>query len=233
MTQQDKPLSLNELESQVKIITSNKHQKELSLIENLLKVYLEGFNSINSFTLTYDNDVQYAWLLLLTRSFHCMRCATLIMHTGYYGEALSLLRTAFEAWFAAKDCENNPKTLKALLHEQLRLNWGNIAENVKADKLYKSDYKHLSKFTHISRLSLATLREPETNNLKTHPIYDEILFLDCCEMLVRLSILMSELMLCFLLKQSNLKSDSWGNIAEPVIIEARDWLKELRAKYGN
>lgn len=226
--------SLEELEIRVKSITSSKHKKEIVIMTNLMQCYIDGFNLMGSFTLTSDNEIQYAWMLLLAQSFRSMRCALLTMQIGYYGEALSLIRTGIEDLLAAEDCQKTPRTLSALLHDQnLKLNWGNIAENIGVkDKLYERDYKHLSRFTHVCKLSLAIIRDPETHELRSAPAYDEILFLDCCEMFNRNAVMMAEYMLNFLSKQSDTKKNEWLIKANSPIKEAGDWLKNLRTKYG-
>lgn len=234
MTQGESP-SLEELESRVKMTTSSKRKRELTLVVKLLQSYIDGFNLINSFTLTDDNEVQYAWLLLITQSFHSMRCALLSMQIGYYGQAMSLLRIATEDWFACEDCQKNARTLKALLHnEGLKLNYGDMAQNAGAREIvYKGDYHFLSRFTHVCKLSLAIIRNSETNELKTAPAYDEVLFLSCCEMLIRNAIRIAPFMQYFLSKLSNTKVDSWRKVAEPPIKEAADWLREQQQKYGD
>lgn len=230
----DKPPSLEELEAEVKKTTSTKYQRELSLMTNVIQSYIDGFNVIASFTLADDNEVQHAWLLLITQSFRAMRCALLTMHIGYYGEAMSLLRTATEAWLAAEDCKKTPRTLNALLHnEELELKWGNIAENIGAREIvYEGDYHYLCRFTHVCKLSLAILTTPETNELRNAPIYDELLFLICCEMLIRNAIRMAPIMHDFLSKQPSVKLDSWLKTAALSIQEAGDWLEGQENRYG-
>lgn len=227
--------NLVELEAQVKSTTSSKHQREVALVTKLMQSYIDGFNLIDSFTPADDNEVQYAWMLLLTQSFRSMRCALLTMQIGYYGEAMSLLRTTVEDWLAAEDCQRTPRTLEALLHnEKLELNWGNIADNIEAKEIvYKGDYHDLSRFTHVCKSSLAILKDPETYELSSAPAYNEILFLNCCEMLTRNAIRMSEYMLEFLSKQPNSKKNEWLKVAAAPIKEAGDWLRELETKYGH
>jgi len=201
----------------------------------LMQSYIDGFNLMDSFTLTESNEIQYAWLLLLTQSFRSMRCALLTMYIGYYGEAMSLLRIAVEDWLAAEDCQKTPRTIEALLHnKQLQLNWGNIAQSVNARKIvYEGDYKHLSRFTHVSKLSLAVLRDPDINDLRIRPAYDEVLFLSCCEMLIRNAIRMAPFMLSFLSKQADPNlAGSWSKAVELRIQQAGDWLREQQKKYG-
>lgn len=232
---QNKSPSLEELEAEVRALTFKKHKGEIALMVGLMQLYIDGFNLIDSFVVTEDNDIQQAWLRLLTHAFRSMRSALMTMHIGYYGEALSLLRIATEDWFAAEHCEKNSTTLTALLHDEgLKLNWENMAQNIGALKIvYEGDYHYLSRFTHVCKLSLAVLIDPERKELRITPIYDELLFLSCCEMFFRTASRIAAIMLKFLKKQVEFKSDSWLMKAEPIMKQAGNWLRERRKEYGN
>lgn len=229
----DKLPSLNEIEHRVRMTTSSNHECELILMQRLVDIYLGWFNLFSSFTLTEDNEVQYAWLLLITQGFHSMRCALWHMQIGYYGQAMSLLRIATEDWFICEDCQRNERTLKAILHDEtLKLNYSEMAERAGAkDIVYKRDYHYLSRFTHPSRLGLGIIRDPKTNDLRLAPVYDELLFLSCCEMLIRNAIRMTKFMDAFLLILYGTKVNSWRKVALPVIEDAASWLNMQRQKY--
>lgn len=115
---------LKETESDIIRKTSGIHQRGLSIIGRLLNAYLAGFEVIDSFTHTKDNDLQYAWFKLVTRSFNSMRCAYILLERGYYTQALSLLRSVDEDWLMAKDCGKNSPTLDALLNDKGQLGKG-------------------------------------------------------------------------------------------------------------
>ena len=189
--------NLVQVEAKVKQLTTRKHQREIALITELLNIYIKGFNLVTSFQRTEDNDVQYAWLLLIARSYHSMRSAVLLMLSGYYGSALTLLRTVTEDWLVGKDCEHYQPTLEAILYEkykfgdkQLKLRYRDMANRVKVedsvkDIVYPKDYRFQSKFTHTGRLSLEIMRDQKTNELRVAPCYDGLLFYCCCELLIR------------------------------------------------
>jgi len=111
----EKGPSAEEAEVQVKATTVAKHGQELALVEKLLNAYLAGFNKLGKFTLSENNESEYAWLLLTTRSFNSLRCAFDLLKKGYYSQAIMLIRSVFEDWYTAKDCETNSKTRNALL----------------------------------------------------------------------------------------------------------------------
>jgi len=241
----DKIPNMVQLESQVKRTTVRKHQKEISLMAELLNVYTNGLNQVHSFERTEDNDVQFAWLLIITRSLHSMRSAILLMLSGYYGPALALLRTVTEDWLVGKDCENYRPTLDALLYEKyrfgdekLQLRYKDMAERVRVkdnvkDIVYQDDYRFQSKFTHAGRLSLAVIRDQKTDELRVTPSYDGLLFYSCCELLMRNSLRMNELMYKFLKSWSDETAGTWSRMVEPAVKEIGDWLQALQQKYGD
>ena len=237
--------NLVQLEAKVKKTTARKQQKEISLITELLNIYTKGFNLVTSFQRTEDNDVPYVWLLLITRSFHSMRSAILLMLSGYYGSALTLLRTVTEDWLVGKDCEHYRPTLDTLLYgkhrfgnKELKLRYRDMAERVRVkdnvkDIVYQHDYSFQSKFIHAGRLSLAVMQDQKTDELKVTPSYDSLLFYCCCELLMRNGLKMNELMYKFLKSCSDESAGTWSKMVEPAAKEIGDWLRALQQKYGD
>lgn len=190
-----------QLEARVKLTTSKKHQQEISLIAEILNIYSKGYALMPPFKRTESNDVPYAWLLLTARSFNSMRSAVILMLVGYYGSALSLLRTVTEDWLVGTDCEDYKPTLETLLYEKhrfgdkkLKLRYKDIADRVTArlntgkDFVYSGDYKFQSQFIHAGRLSLEIMRDRKMDELRITPSYDGLLFYTCCELLMRNSL---------------------------------------------
>lgn len=230
--------SLEDLESQVRVLTYSRHQEEFRLIVNILDAYINGFKLIDPFSFTKDNEVESAWLLLVTRSLHSMRCAMSLMQTGYYGQAIALIRTVLENWFISHDCANNPKTIQAILYNKYDipdrkhgLTFYKMAERTGKLRVYEQEYRHVSKVTHPTALSLGMLRDPETKAIGAAPSYDNILFLDCCELLLRNALGMIDFLERFLSKLSRDKVTSWGKTANQPIKEAVEWLTALQEKY--
>jgi len=237
--------NLVQLEAKVKQTTARKHQKEISLIAELLNIYTKGFSLVTSFKRTEDNDVPYAWLLLIARSYHSMRSAVLLMFSGYYDSTLTLLRTVTEDWLVGKDCELHQPTLDTLLYGKhrfgdwkLELRYKDMAKRVKdkdsvKDIVYQQDYSFQSKFTHAGRLSLAVMRDQKTNELRVTPCYDGLLFYTCCELLIRNGLRMNELMYRFLRSCSDETAKNWSKMVEPAVEDMVDWLQILQQKYGD
>lgn len=241
----EEALNIVQLEAKVKQTTTRKRQKEISLIVELLNIYTEGFGLVTSFQRTKDNDVPYVWLRLIARSFHSMRSATLLMLSGYYGSALTLLRTVTEDWLVGKDCEHYQPTLDTLLYEKhrfgnrkLKLRYKDMAERVKVkdnvkDIVYQDDYRFQSEFTHAGRLSLEIMRVQKTDELRVTPSYNGLLFYTCCELLMRNGVRMNELMYKFLKSCSDETAETWIKIAAPAMEEIGDWLLLIKKKYGD
>ena len=99
-------------------------------------------------------------------------------------------------------------------------------------EFHRKDYHHQSKVSHPSALSLGIIRDPETNTINAGPIYNEILFLDCCEQFFRNSLMMIEFMGKFLLKLNKSKEDNWKTTANKTCKDVADWLNKIREKYG-
>jgi len=224
---------LKETESDVIRETSSKHQKELNTVQKLFNAYLTGFEVIGSFTRTKDNDLQYAWLKLTTRSFNSMRCAYILLERGYYTQVLSLLRSVDEDWLMAKDCEKNSPTLDALLYDKGQLGKGDLTFSKMAGRqgikpLWDSGYGHLSLFVHPRPLSLKVLVDPGTKTLRLGASYYRVLFLYCCEVLIRDALRMTE----YLVSLLGSKAAEWQKQTWPIVQEATDWLNGLRAQYA-
>ncbi len=233
-----------QVEAKVKQTTARKHQKEIALTAELLSIYTKGFNLATSFQRTETNDVPYAWLLLLARSYQSMRSAVLLMFSGYYGSALTLLRTVTEDWLVGKDCEDYQPTLDTLLYKKhkfgdkkLKLRYRDMADRIKVkdnanDIVYSHDYTFQSQFTHAGRLSLEIMRDHKTNDLRVAPCYDSLLFYCCYELFVRNGLKMGEIMYRFLESYSDENAKNWDKMVKPAIDHMVDWLRTLQQEYG-
>ena len=232
----EKQTGLEQLEKRVRRTTNVSHPIELNMIGELLQTFIDGFNLIGGFKLTDDNEIQYVWLLLLAQTFRSMRTAYLSTRIGYYGEALSLLRLATESWFCAEDCKKNPRTVKALIHDnKLQIKIGNLADawdKKTREVVYGGDYEFLSRFTHPCKKGLATLIDPDTNKLCVYPDYSDLLFMTCCESLIRNAIRIYPIMLELISSTCNQKDlETWTKLAVPRIKRAGCWQRDLAAKY--
>jgi len=211
--------SLEESDGQVERTILANHAKELGLVNELLNAYLSGFSKIGSFTLSSQNELEYAWLLLVTRSFNSMRCAQMCLQKGYYTQAATLVRSAYEDWLICVDCQCNRETLDAVLRGKGRLGRGKLAYSQMAkrvspdfEKVWRDNYGQLSTIAHPRERSLRILVDPKMRDLGLGGIYDEALFDGTCDAFV----LVADKMLEFLARLLD-------NLLGP---PAREWLKQ-------
>jgi hypothetical protein len=178
--------SIEKSDAKVKATTIAQQGKEVSLIIKLLNAYVAGFNKLGEFTLSENNELEYAWLLLTTRSFNSLQCAFDLLQKGYYSQALMYIRSVFEDWYTAKDCETNPKTLNALLQgdDYFRKQEGHFVEiakrvekRIEIPGAWKTIYGSLSTIAHARKQALMILITPKIKELRLGGHYDKDLFL--------------------------------------------------------
>lgn len=227
--------SLEESDGQVERTILANHRKELALITRLLEAYLSGFNRIGSFALSSENELEYAWLLLVTRSFNSMRCAQLCLEKGYYTQVAVLARSAYEDWLVCKDCQCNRQTLDAVLKGKGELGKGKLtfsemAKRISPDfhnQVWLVNYGQLSEIAHPRKQSLRILVDPDTHDLGLGGIYDQALFDGTCDAFVFVADNMLEFLARFLdaLGLGWRKEEIW-----PIIEAARAYRKQMKTK---
>ena len=221
------PPNLDELEAQVQGDIESKEPRVLVAIEEMLNRHLDGFQLLGSFTPTYDNRLEFVWMLLWNRSFNSMRWAFHLLKTGYYSQSLMLTRGAFEDWLVCEDCKSHPETRETLLNDSGRL----PRFQVLADRLeeplkndWNGTYGLLSSLSHPRHLALAVLLDPETNTLRLGPCWDESLFIVSANYLLLALIRMVEFMMALV----SADEKEWGlTKLKPSLDEAIDcanWL---------
>ncbi len=232
-TNKDRLPNIINLESIAQEEIKRKHGQEIELFTEILNIFISGFNHMGSFKLKDDNEPEYIWLLILTRCFHSIRCATNLMLKGYYSQAMSLLRTGTEDYFICGTCQDNGLLRDYLLRDKGKWpNYHKLAKEMQATSVYKNDYGYQSKFTHSSRLSLRVLYDINTHNLSVVPIYDESLFLLCTESLVRLVVKMTAYMGKLLYYLDANKADSWKKENSQKFNYIEGWYENFISKQG-
>jgi len=226
--------SLEERDAEVRSLTSEQHSVELRLAEDLLTCCLRGFGHLGSFTRTEDNDPQYAWLLLTTRSFNSLRSAYALLQQGYYDQAIMLIQAVNEDSLIATDLEKNPETIQALLYANGELGKGKLTYTEMAkrvsnefyEKTWKYNYGSLSTIAHARERALRILVDPDTKTLRLGGRYDRILFIGVCHALLRSAIIMLD----FLAKVLGNNAESWQKETWPKMKVSGDWCAALEAK---
>lgn len=195
--------SLEEKEKQVKTDTAREHRDEINLVTKLLNAHMAGFEKLGAFTLSANNELEYAWLLLTTRSFNSLRCAFDLLQKGYYSQAMMLIRSADEDWLIGKDCEKNQETLAALLNGKGELGKGKLTfsemakrveERMEISGAWKNIYGQLSTIAHARKQALMILINPKTKELRLGSHYDDGLFLASYQSFLAAALIIPELL---------------------------------------
>jgi len=222
--------------------TSNKHQREIELLTTMLNLYIKGFSLTGS--LDHQNtDTNWVWLFLLTRSFHSLRSAISLMQKGYYAQTMALIRMVTEAYFLCGNVAQDITIADAILRNKpnqpngtTRFNYKTLAENMDSLVMYEKDYAFECKFSHFTSLSagiMTTKIDSHNRELRPTPVYDEILFLACCELALKNGRLMAKFMNDLLTDLSDKKVRKWWEITTKGVEEIDEWLDSLKEKYGN
>lgn len=223
--------SLEEFGEQVKATTIAKHKEEIGLVEKLLNHYLAGFRAIDKFTPTNDNELEYAWLRLTTRSFNSLRCAFDLLQKGYYSQAMMLIRSVDEDYLICRDCEVNQETLDALLKGEGKLRKGKLRYSEMAkrisvefyDEVWADNYGQESEIAHASQMALRILVDPDTNTLMLGGHYNNDLFVVTCHDLLRVAVGMTE----FLIKLLGEAAPQWRIETYPTFQAACAYVEKI------
>lgn len=191
------PLTPEELERNTRAITAAKHGAELHLMVDLMNRYIAGLSTLGGFVPGENNDLEYARLLLVTRSFNSLLCAVDLLQKGFYSQAMTLIRSINEDWLTATDCENSPETLNALLDADVDF-WSQddqYAEMAKrVSRAFPQDWStirgSMCALACDCNVALKRLVNPDTNVLAVGSHYDTALFLVAYASMLRAAIIM-------------------------------------------
>ena len=213
-----------------------KHEHEISIVEEALEELLQAFNEFSSIKGSPDNDLESARLHLTVRSFSSLLNAKQVLELGYYQQAMTLIRMAMEDQLVAEDAEGNPPTLAALMREDGKLGTGkltysNMASRIseKAEEAWKVNYGILSAHAaHPRTSSLRGLSVPNPDGgilLTPGSNYDEIW------VNVTLSYLARELVQVMFTaaKLTGQVEGDWPNSALPVFSKVQSLWQDLEA----
>lgn len=223
-------------------ITIKNHFELFELVTTMMNLYINGFNLIGTLDDT-NSDVDWFWLFLTTRSFHSIRCSVELMKKAYYAQAVSLIRMVTEAYFLCGNCEKDKTIIDAVLHNipnrrdgSTRFAYKELATNMGALLMYKKDYIFECQFSHTSNLSLGIMTtEINSSNreLELAPVYDEILFIACCELVLKNGLLMASFVEKLLDDLSKEKVNTWRIKAKTGVQQVQEWLDGLKERYGS
>ena len=228
----DSESSLEQIEAEVRNVTAEQHQEEAGLVDDLLTCCLRGFTRLRSFTLADDNRLQFAHLLLATRSFSSVRCSYTLLQQGYYTQALTLIRSAMEDNLTALDCEKFEATVAALLNGQGELGKGKLTYTEMAKRqgsgfyqAWSSNYGVVSEYAaHARRNSLKILVDPTTGDLQLGGRYNKDLFVGACDALLAAASGTADLVARVLGEDAV----PWQKETYPKLKAANEWREKIR-----
>jgi hypothetical protein len=209
--------------------TVKKHPKEFDLIEVTKSQFIYGFNLFGRYK--FKSEAEESQLLVITRSFHSFRCAVELMKKAYYVQAIAIIRMMTEDFFICGNLEIDDEISQVLLGRiKKNFNFHDMAIKMKANEAYET-YKLQCEFTHCRPESIGTLIElvDEKNlQLKLVPIYDETLFVMCCEMRLkdslRMLVYLNKIIGGFHIE----KGIDWSAKLNSLLESFNLWMKELK-----
>lgn len=165
--------------------------------------------------------------MLATRGFNNVRCAYTLLQSGYYTQALTLVRSAMEDDLVALDCEKFDATVGALLDGQGELGKGKFTYAVMAKRQGEESYKawnynygSLSEYAaHARRKSLRILVDPDTQAIQLGGMYHSVLFIGTCDVLLRAASSMAGA----LARVLGANAEPWQRDTYPKLKAANDW----------
>ncbi len=175
------PYSILKVESDIANLIAEQHGRELSLCEQLINSYLNGFSTLPP--ISDSIGLRTVLLLLTTRGFNSLWSSFNLFKKGYYSQSIILTRSALEDWLTGEDCRTNTETLNLLLegkdefwkrefkfHQMAKRLPEQIADS------WKSIYDSMSSIAHPRTPSLTMLFTP-SKDIRLGAYYDKYHFL--------------------------------------------------------
>ena len=209
------------------------HVADLQVVYDLFSCVERGFQALGAFTKTPDKRLELARLLLVTRSFNSLRCAIWCTESGYYSQALALVRSVMEDHVTALDCDSQEETLAALLDGKGELGRGSLAFADMARRVsptfensWKYNYGKLSEYAaHPRRAAITHLLEPGTQVLRLGAYYDADFVVGTVDAVLHGLIGVAEL----LPKVLGDRAEAWQEECIGPLRAASEWKTNLRA----
>lgn len=237
---EDEPRNMISQEQQVQKYTIGKHGEEFELMAAMLNLYIDGFSLVGNYKLE-NNEADWVWLLLITRSFHSMRSSIDLIKKGYYVQAVALIRMVTENYFICGNCKKDRDIVEAIINNKpnrpngkTRFNYKLFASNMGSSIMYEKDYTFECQFAHCSNLSANVMTkeiDEKNRELNVVPSYDELMFMASCELLLKNGILMTRFLESFLSDLSFERVNIWRKKSVSGLGKINNWLDRLKEKY--
>jgi len=232
-------LTWDNLEKEAYQETLQEHDDEVALADELLTHLVEGVKLLQGSRTT--GAAQELTLLVVLSAIRSLKCAFELAFRGYYVEALSLIRNAYEYWLAGAYASCLPNEAPKLKRKNAR--WpepscmrrvvsASIAQSRQESEHFRHGltkmYGYLSKFTHPSFLCLGAVIERDDRQ-RMGPFFDRNRLLISLDKAYRTVILLS-----FLLAHAfpELERSEWSARNDEVAQKVNAWRKEAVPETG-
>ena len=211
------------------------HSDELALADDLLSHLMQAFRELE--TVQSPDEAQELTLLLVGGAANFLRSAHNLALDGYYVQALSLTRNAYEYWLAGAWLNSNPQDAPNLKEESAV--WPTPSDMKQALAQDASDddsvapaeegvYDHLSRFTYPSFASVSGALDSK-GTLRSGPFYQRPRLLTFLDLAYRTTTLLHRL-----LEQSfpSLRETDWGRRSDELAAKVTAWAARQAAEEG-
>jgi hypothetical protein len=163
--------SLEEGEAEVHRRTLKDFAPQVDLARRMFNFILRAHGAIGP--VTFRHDQATAYVLLVDRSVNSLRCAYDLTLRGYYGQAMTLIRSALEDWFMNKYLQAEPGKAPLLFEGKRMVSTADQARAAGVHDVYTRVYDQQSTIAHPRRLALRMLIDPDERLIRLGPHFDE------------------------------------------------------------
>ena len=202
------------------------HSDEMGLADDLLSHLMRGFRELEA--VQSPDEAQELTLTLVGGAANFLRSAHNLALDGYYVQALSLARNAYEYWLAGAWLSCNPQDAAGLRQESA--DWPSPSDMKQAlaqdarddDSVSPAEgqiYDHLSRFTHPSSASVSGALDSK-GTLRSGPFYQRRRLLTFLDLAYETATLLHHL-----LAQSfpSLRDSDWSRRSDELATKVAAW----------
>jgi len=208
------------------------HSDEIGLADDLLSHLMHGFRELEA--VQSPDDAQELTLTLVGGAANFLRSAHNLALDGYYVQALSLARNAYEYWLAGAWLSSSPQDAAKLKEESA--DWPtpsdmkeSLAQDASDDSVAPAEegiYDHLSRFTYPSSASVSGALDSK-GTLRSGPFYQRRRLLAFLDLAYKTATLLHRL-----LQQSfpSLRDSDWSRRSRDLATKVTAWAARQAAE---
>ncbi len=208
------------------------HSDEIGLADDLLSHLMRGFRELEA--VKSPDEAQELTLTLVGGAANFLRSAHNLALDGYYVQALSLARNAYEYWLAGAWLSSSPQDAARLREESAA--WPTpsrmkeaLAQDASDDSVAPVEegvYDHLSRFTYPSSASVSGALDSK-GTLRSGPFYQRRRLLAFLDLAYRTATLLHRL-----LAQSfpSLRDSEWSRRSDELATKVTAWAARQAAE---